>query len=91
MKVVVRLSTALRPYAGGAASLDFDLPAPVSVGDVVDALAKAHPGVGRRIRDEAGAIRRHVNLFVGSEKAPGADTLVPEAAELTVLPAVSGG
>ena len=88
--VVVRLATALRPHAGGASSVEVDVASPATVGDVVDALAAAHPGVGRRIRDEAGALRRHVNVFVGSDKA-AADTPVPEGAELTVLPAVSGG
>ncbi len=52
----------------------------------------AHPAVGRRIRDEAGAVRRHVNVFIGDEKVRDLeDTAVPEGAEVTVLPAVSGG
>jgi sulfur-carrier protein len=90
LNVVVRLATALRPHADGASSVDVDVVAPATVGDVIDAVAAAYPGVGRRIRDEAGALRRHVNVFVGSDKA-AADTSVPEGAELTVLPAVSGG
>lgn len=91
MQVVVRLAAALRPHADGASSVEVDVPPPVTVGAVVDAVAAAHPGVGRRIRDEAGALRRHVNVFVGSDKAAGADTVVPDGAELTVLPAISGG
>ncbi|HEX7276996.1 MAG TPA: hypothetical protein VF244_06435 [Acidimicrobiales bacterium] len=91
LKVVVRLAAALRPHADGAASLDFDLPPPVTVGAVVDAVTAAHPAVGRRIRDEAGSLRRHVNVFVGSEKAAGLQAPVPEGADLTVLPAISGG
>ncbi len=70
--------------------VDVDGSSPATVADVLDGLAAAHPGVGRRIRDEAGALRRHVNVFVGSEKAAAA-TAVPEGAEVTVLPAVSGG
>ena len=88
--MVVRLATALRPHADGASSVDVDVVAPATVGDVIDAVAAAYPGVGRRIRDEAGALRRHVNVFVGSDKA-AADTPVPDGTELTVLPAVSGG
>ena len=88
---MVRLATALRPHAGGASTVEVQVDSsPVAVADVLDALAVAHPGVGRRIRDEAGVLRRHVNVFVGSDKA-AADALVPEGAELTVLPAVSGG
>ena len=73
-------------------SVELDLPSPVTVGAVVDALAAAHPGVGRRIRDEAGGLRRHVNLFVGDDNVRHLeDTVVPEGAEVTVLPAISGG
>ena len=71
-----------------------DLPSPVTVGAVIDALSVAHPAVGRRVRDEAGALRRHVNIFVGADNArdlDDADTLVPEGAEVAVLPAISGG
>ena len=71
-----------------------DLPAPVTVGTVIDAFASVHPSVGRRVRDEAGGLRRHVNVFVGEDNArdlDDVDTVVPEGAEVAVLPAVSGG
>jgi molybdopterin converting factor small subunit len=90
----VRLASALRVHAGGAPRLEFDLPPPVSVGAVLDAIAAAHPAVGRRLRDEEGQLRRHVNVFVGAESLRNLDdinTIVPEGAEVAVLPAVSGG
>lgn len=46
------------------------------------------------MRDEAGQLRRHVNVFVGADNAralDAADTVVPEGAEVSVLPAISGG
>ncbi|MEA2687355.1 MAG: sulfur-carrier protein [Actinomycetota bacterium] len=89
--VVVRLAAGLRPHADGAATVEVDVPSPATVGAVLDGLTAAHPGVGRRIRDEVGALRRHVNVFVGSDKAGGVDTTVPDGTEVTVLPAVSGG
>jgi molybdopterin converting factor small subunit len=94
LRVVVRLASALRPHAGGAPCLELDLPSPVTVGAVIDAVSAAHPAVGRRVRDEAGALRRHVNVFVGADNArdlDDADTVVPDGAEVSVLPAVSGG
>lgn len=94
LKVVVRLASALRPHAGGAPALDLDVAPPVTVRAVIDAVAAGHPAVGRRIRDEAGTMRRHVNVFVGADNArdlDNADTVVPEGTEVTVLPAVSGG
>lgn len=94
LTVVVRLAAALRQHAGGAASVELDLADPVTVGAVLQALAASHPAVGRRVRDEAGALRRHVNVFVGADNArdlDGTDTVVPAGAEVSVLPAVSGG
>jgi molybdopterin converting factor small subunit len=94
LNVVVLLASALRSYAGGAARVELDLAPPVTVAAIVDALAAAHPAVGRRVRDEAGELRRHVNIFVGPDNfrdLDDVDTVVPEGAEITVLPAVSGG
>lgn len=74
--------------------MELDLPTPATLGAIVDALAAVHPAVGQRVRDEAGVLRRHVNLFVGADNArdlDGVDTVVPEGAEVSVLPAVSGG
>ncbi|HZD65164.1 MAG TPA: ubiquitin-like small modifier protein 1 [Acidimicrobiales bacterium] len=94
MTVVVRLASALRLHAGGSATLELDLPPPVTLAAVLDTLAATHPGVARRVRDEAGHLRRHVNVFVGGDNArdlAGLHTLLAEGAEVTVLPAVSGG
>ena len=94
MRVVVRLASALRTFAGGAHSVELDVPEPVTVGAVLDALEADHPSIGRRVRDEAGALRTHVNVFVGPDNARdlgGADSAVPEGVEVAVLPAVSGG
>lgn len=94
MRVVVRLASALRSFAGGAPCVELDVAAPVTVAAVLDALAARHPAIGRRVRDEAGALRTHVNVFVGADNARdlgGSAAVVPEGAEVAVLPAVSGG
>jgi len=90
----VRLPAALRAHAGGAPCLELDLPPPVTIRAVIDAVATAHPAVGRRVCDEAGALRRHVNVFVGTENSrdlDDVDTVVSEGTEVAVLPAISGG
>jgi len=94
LRVVVRLASPLRPFAGGADRLELELPPPITVRAVLDAVAADHPAIGRRVRDEAGTLRRHVNVFVGADNArdlDDSDTLVPEGTEVAVLPAVSGG
>ncbi len=90
----MRLAPALREHAGGASHVELDVDDRPTVGAVLDALAAAHPAVGRRVRDEAGALRTHVNVFVGADNArdlEAADTIVPAGAEVAVLAAISGG
>ena len=93
--VVVRLAATLRQFVDGEACIEVDAAGePPTVGAVLDAIDAAHPSVGRRLRDEAGDLRRHVNVFVGPDNArdlSGVDTPVPAGVEVAVLPAVSGG
>ena len=94
LTVAVRLASGLRVHAGGESCVEVDVAAPVTVGAVVDAVAAAHPGVGRRVRDEAGELRRHVNVFVGPDNIrdlDGLDTEVAPGVEVALLAAVSGG
>ena len=95
-RVTVRLPGALRELVGGQRQVVVDVPAagPPSVATVLDVLAARHPGLERRIRDETGALREHVNLFVGADNIRDLQRLateIPSGAELIVLPAVSGG
>jgi molybdopterin synthase sulfur carrier subunit len=94
LTVAVRLATALRSHADGRATVAVEVVPPATLRTVLDALAAAHPSVGRRVRDESGALRRHVNVFVGTDNAKdleGLDTPVAEGTEVSVLAAVSGG
>jgi len=94
LTVVVRLASGLRTHAGGASSVELDVAEPVTVGAVIDALTAAHPAIGRRVRDEAGTLRRHVNVFVGPDNFRDLDelnTVVLEGVEVAVMAAVSGG
>jgi molybdopterin converting factor small subunit len=87
----VVLPQALRGLAGGAKQLDVT---GSTVADVLDALAAAHPGLARRIRDEQGELRRFVNLYVdGSDvrHCGGLTAAVAPHSELLVLPSVAGG
>ena len=61
---------------------------------MLDGLAAQHPALERRIRDEQGQLRPHVNLFVGSDNVrdrDGPQTPIAAGEELSVVPAVSGG
>jgi hypothetical protein len=64
--VRVLLAETLRPHADGAKHVELDVGDGATVLEVLDALAEVHPSVGRRVRDETGVQRRHVNVFVGT-------------------------
>jgi sulfur-carrier protein len=96
VKVTVRLPSALRELARGEKALVVELEddGSATVAAVLDALAAQLPAVERRIRDEAGVLRRHVNVFVGEANIrDGAGLAEPlsDGSEIQVIPAVSGG
>jgi molybdopterin synthase sulfur carrier subunit len=92
--VRVRVPAALREPGGGRSTLAFDLPGGATVADLLDAIGASHPALERRIRDEQGRLRIHVNVFVGAENVrdlAGAGTVLRDGDEVSILAAVSGG
>ena len=82
MTVRVLLPRLLAECAGGRTSM------------ALDVLAAEHPVLGRRVRDETGALRRHVNVYVDGEEVrrlSGLGTPVPADAEVMVVQSVAGG
>lgn len=91
MKVTVRVPSPLRASAGGAAELALEA---ATVREALARLERDHPALHRCVCDETGAVRRHVNVFVGtanSRDRDGLDTALAPGDVLTILPAVSGG
>lgn len=98
MDVRVRVPNQLRDLVAGAAVVEVTVvvgpEGSTTVAAVLDALAAANPALERRVRDELGRSRQHVNLFVGPDNVRDRDGLatpIGAAEELSVLPAVSGG
>jgi molybdopterin converting factor small subunit len=57
-------------------------------------LFAAHPGLRDRVLTESTEIRQHVNIFVGNENVRylgGLATPVSPSAEISIVPAISGG
>lgn len=84
---VVRLRAPLSELAGGKRELELD---GSTVGEVLQALEREHPGTRGWILDERGLIREHVNVFVNKEYGQE-DTAVGASDRLHVIPAISGG
>jgi sulfur-carrier protein len=98
MDVRVRVPTQLRDLVAGAAIVELSVEAEAdrttTVATVLDALATEHPALERRIRDEQGRTRPHVNLFVAADNVRDRDgpaTPIRPGEELSIIPAVSGG
>ncbi len=93
MSVEVLLPGVLADLAGGARHVVVERDA-ATLGDVLDHLALVHPVLERRIRDETGALRRFVNVYVDGEDVryeQGLATSVRNGAVVQVLPSVAGG
>jgi sulfur-carrier protein len=91
--VTIRIPTYLASFAGGRNTLTIE-GSPATVSEALTILWKDYPGLQDRIVDEQGAVRQHINIFVGDEAirfAEGLSTKVPAGAEVLIVPAVSGG
>jgi molybdopterin synthase sulfur carrier subunit len=65
-----------------------------TLGAVLDELNASFPGLGERIVDEQGTIRRFVNIFVNDEDVrflQEKETPVKEADVISIVPAIAGG
>ena len=68
--------------------------AAATVRELVAELDRRHPGLASYVVDEAGRLRRHVNIFVGDEPVRDrealSDALAPDA-RVFIMQALSGG
>lgn len=91
MSAQIRIPTPLRRYTGGADAVSVE---GATVGAVVDDMERNHPGIKERLCDEAGQVRRFVNIFVNGDDIRSLndlDTPVGEGDEVAIVPAIAGG
>jgi len=87
----VRIPTQLRTLTGGSGEVTVE---GSTVGGVLKALNAAHPGIADRLFDDAGTLRRFVNVFVADDDVrfrEGLDTPVADKDTVSIIPAVAGG
>ena len=93
MPVTIYIPGPLRQFSGGVHRVQL-LASPNTVRDALDELWQMHPGIRDRVLDEEGRLREHINIFVGNENVrytgDFATRLLADA-EISILPAVSGG
>ena len=91
MAVKVRVPTTLRTLTGGKSEVEVD---GATVGEVISALERDHPGFSDRLLDEDGKLRRFVNVFVADDDVrflDGLETKIPDGETVSIVPAVAGG
>ncbi len=62
--------------------------------EIFDDLESKHPGIGERLCDESGEIRRFVNVYLNQEDIrfiDGKNTAVSDGDEVSIVPAIAGG
>jgi molybdopterin synthase sulfur carrier subunit len=87
----VRIPTPLRKLTN---EIEVVQAAGSNIGEVLDHLDKAFPGLKERICDDAGNVRRFVNIFVNDEDIRFLEdktTAVKETDEISIVPAIAGG
>lgn len=93
-RLEVVLPSVLHPSANGHSSVWVPLPGGSTIQDVLTHLGQEYPLLGRRLCDEAGMLRRHVNIYVDgdeSRRLEGLSTPVWPGREVLIIASVAGG
>lgn len=94
MLVSFNIPGPLREFTGQQSKVEIELHSGANLLDGLQALFLAYPGLRDRILTESGQLRQHVNIFVGKNDtrySNGLATPTPANAEITIVPAISGG
>jgi molybdopterin synthase sulfur carrier subunit len=91
LSVTVRIPTPLRKLTGDQELVQSDSG---SLLECIDGLERSYPGLKERLCDEAGEIRRFVNIYVNGDDVrflSGLETPLKADDEVSIVPAVAGG
>jgi molybdopterin synthase sulfur carrier subunit len=91
MSVTVRIPTPLRKLTN---ELDVVSGDSGTLMACIDSLEHQYPGLKERLCDEAGELRRFVNVYINGEDVrfqAGLETSLKSGDEVSIVPAVAGG
>jgi sulfur-carrier protein len=94
MQVSFKIPGPLREFTGDQSTVRLEMEAGLNLLQALQALFVACPGLRDRVLTETGETRRHVNIFVGNENVrylSGLATPIPAGAEVSIVPAITGG
>jgi molybdopterin synthase sulfur carrier subunit len=91
MSITVQIPTALRRHTAGAASLTC---AATNLEDLFSVLDEKFPELKPHLRDDAGQVRRFLNIYVNEEDIRflgGPSYAFQEGDEVLLVPSIAGG
>jgi sulfur-carrier protein len=89
--VEVRLPTVLRSHADGRSTVSVE---GSTIGEVLQSLVAAHPGMAGQVLTDDGSLHRFVNVYLNDDDVrylDRLDTKVADGDTVSILPAVAGG
>jgi molybdopterin synthase sulfur carrier subunit len=87
----VRIPTPLRKLTNDEELVEVTA---TTVGGAIAELQSRYPGIKERLTDEAGAVRRFVNVYVNEEDIrflQNQETALRDGDEISIIPAIAGG
>ncbi|MCH7231493.1 MoaD/ThiS family protein [Glycomyces sp. L485] len=94
MDIDVKIPAALASECGGARRISVAVDDGADLAGLLDRIEADHPRLGRRLRDEAGNVRRFVNVYIGDEECrrlKGLETALAPGQTVQILPSIAGG
>ena len=91
MPIKVRIPTPLRKLTNEEELVQIEAK---TVGEAITQLQSRFPGIQERLVDEAGAVRRFVNVYVNEEDIrflKNQETVLKDGDEISIIPAIAGG
>jgi sulfur-carrier protein len=91
MAITVQIPTALRRHTGGTSKVTC---APTNLGELLSVLDQQFPELKPHLRDEAGQVRRFLNVYVNEEDIRflgGNEYTFQEGDEVLLVPSIAGG
>lgn len=91
MTVTVQIPTALRRHTGGTGNVTCS---PANLGELLSVLDQQFPDLRPHLRDEAGQVRRFLNIYVNEEDIRflgGNSYHFQDGDEVLLVPSIAGG
>jgi molybdopterin synthase sulfur carrier subunit len=91
MPVKVHIPTPLRRLTNNAAQIEVE---GGTIFELVGNMESVYSGMGEKLLDESGVIRRYVNVYVNDEDIrflDGMNTQLKDGDSISIVPAIAGG